>query len=295
MMLVSKVPIGSSMDVRTIGWAAMCRTRSKSRALTTAETASRLRRSARREAILRSTPAMVNNAGAWSGGNARPVTSAPIRLSQMAAHEPLKPVWPVKRTRLPAQKRGFTAATAPRRTPTAPQVGFVAQRVHGGPEAVVAIGHELAVGGQTLQGFLLPHRGIVVDPIHHLRVEDEEAAIDQAVVPRRLLDEPLDPSGIDLQRAIAPGRRDRGDRRILAVALVEVRQRPRVDVGHAVAIGQEEGLPGFRYGATRFSRPPVIVASPVSTRVTRHGSWLVAWYSTAPFARSTVRSALWST
>src|SRR5438270_77219 len=35
-----------------------------------------------------------------------------------------------------------------------------------------------------------------------------------------------------------------------------------------------------------------MVSAPVSTKVTRQGSWLVAWYSTEPLARSTVRSAL---
>ncbi len=45
MMLAAKVATGSSIEVRTIGWAAMCSTRSKSRILTSASTAAWSRRS----------------------------------------------------------------------------------------------------------------------------------------------------------------------------------------------------------------------------------------------------------
>src|SRR6056297_2590239 len=45
-----------------------------------------------------------NSAGPGSGASPTPVTFAPIELSQSAAHPPLKPVWPVRSTRLPRQK-----------------------------------------------------------------------------------------------------------------------------------------------------------------------------------------------
>src|SRR6056297_395852 len=47
-----------------------------------------------------------NSAGPGSGASPTPVTFAPMAVSQSAAHPPLKPVWPVRSTRLPRQKAG---------------------------------------------------------------------------------------------------------------------------------------------------------------------------------------------
>ena len=45
-----------------------------------------------------------------------------------------------------------------------------------------------------------------------------------------------------------------------------------------------------RYRASRFSRPPVIVVSPVSTSVTRQGSVVEWWTSISPLRMSNVTS-----
>src|SRR5713226_2701119 len=52
------------------------------------------------------TCARLKSEGSVSGASASPVTFAPIAASQSAAQLPLKPVWPVRSTRLPDQKVG---------------------------------------------------------------------------------------------------------------------------------------------------------------------------------------------
>src|SRR5689334_18646688 len=54
-------------------------------------------RCCRREA----SPSRLKSAGSVGGGRDSPVTCAPRERSHSASHAPLKPVWPVRRTRLP--------------------------------------------------------------------------------------------------------------------------------------------------------------------------------------------------
>ena len=81
-----------------------------------------------------------------------------------------------------------------------------------------------------------------LDQIEHRGIGDEEAAVDQAAVARRLLAEGGDQLAVELQRAEAAGRGDGGDRRALAVRLVKRHQGRDVDVRHAIAISEAKGL-----------------------------------------------------
>src|ERR1700682_307763 len=96
----------------------------------------------RRSPIIDVTPdptrARSKSAGSVSGASANPVTFAPIAASQSAVQLPLKPVWPVRSTRLPDQKAGsgrvipitpdFPGGLAAR--PELFKMHFVAQRIH---------------------------------------------------------------------------------------------------------------------------------------------------------------------
>src|SRR5580658_6907446 len=53
----------------------------------------------------------------------------------------------------------------------------------------------------------------------------------------------------------------------------------------------QNGSPGVRYLPTCISLPPVMVSSPVSTRVTFQGSLRQSWYSTRFASMSKVTSA----
>src|SRR6186713_598791 len=86
------------------------------------------------------------------------------------------------------------------------------QRVHGLPEARVAKRRELALGRQALHRLALPDRVVALDVVPHAGLEDEEPAIDPGAVALRLLAEAADAAVVDLQRAEAPGGRDRGHR-----------------------------------------------------------------------------------
>ena len=68
MTLLAKVATGSAMAVRTIGWAAMCRTRSNGCPASAASTAAGSRRSTISESTSASTAARSNRLGSWSGG-----------------------------------------------------------------------------------------------------------------------------------------------------------------------------------------------------------------------------------
>ncbi len=96
--------------------------------------------------------------------------------------------------------------------PRAPQrleVVHVAQRVHRLPEALVPVGHQLAVRGEPLERAALPERLVVGNEIEHVGREDEEAAVDPALADLRLLLElddrvALAAEGRRIGRAAAP-------------------------------------------------------------------------------------------
>ena len=74
-----------------------------------------------------SMPARSNRLGSVSGGKLTPMTLAPSRCSHSASQAPLKPVWPVSRTRLPAPELRARPAVR-RHSPDLPR------RVAGCPE-----------------------------------------------------------------------------------------------------------------------------------------------------------------
>ena len=165
----------------------------------------------------------------------------------------------------------------------------------------MAEGPQLAVRGQALERLPFEQGVVARDPVQHRRLQDEEAAVHPAAVALRLLLE--GPDGrrgelldglavVDLHRAEASQRLDRGDRRQPAVRPVEGEQRPDVHVGDAVAVGQHE-VSSRTYSPIRLMRPPVWVSGPVSTSVTRHGS-AAFWWTTIELSRmSKVTSDMW--
>src|SRR5712691_3620977 len=164
------------------------------------ETAAASRRSPVIDITSDSTRARLKSAGSVSGANANPVTFAPIAASQSAAQLPLKPVWPVRSTRLPDQKAGsgkvipitpdFPGGLAAR--PQLLELHLVAQRIHRLPKTRMAEGHQLTRFGEPLQRFHFPRRFVSMNEICDRRIKHEEAAIDVGVVTRRFLHEPHD-------------------------------------------------------------------------------------------------------
>ena len=126
----------------------------------------------------------------------------PSWLSQRASQLPLKPVWPVSRTRLPAQNCGSSITTSSRSFATSPKLLqhlAVPQGIHRQPKPVVPVNRELTPGGQSLQRLSLPHHIVTTDEIDHRRVENKKASIDPSVITVRLFvrssspDHPLTP------------------------------------------------------------------------------------------------------
>ena len=75
---------------------------------TAAVTASASRTLASVDATSSPTRASSYSDGSVGAGVLSPETSAPSDASHRLSHEPLKPVWPVTRTRLPRQNEGST-------------------------------------------------------------------------------------------------------------------------------------------------------------------------------------------
>ena len=105
----------------------------------------------------------------------------------------------------------------------------------------MAVGHELAVLGECLEGLLFED-ALGVEVVEDLRLEDEEAAVD-VVVGEGLLAEALDGAVVvHVHDPEARQRADRGHGGEAAVRLVERQQRREVDVGQAVAVGDHAPL-----------------------------------------------------
>ena len=100
----------------------------------------------------------------------------------------------------------------------------------------------------------------------------------------RLLGELGDAVAVEHQTAEARRWAHGGDRRELAVRPVELEQRRQIHVGHAVAVGEHERLVAERL-RSRYTRPPVMLAAPVSTRWTTHGSHSLLSAVTSPVAQ----------
>src|SRR5258708_2234018 len=112
---------------------------------------------------------------------------------------------------------------------------LVGERVHAMPKPVVMVGHELAVGGQTLQRLLLERCFVAVDVLEDFGFEHEKAAVDDDAVFQGLLAEALDPdlAGVKAERAEAPPLPYGRDRRQRLVSAMEGNELADIDVGDA--------------------------------------------------------------
>ena len=96
---------------------------------------------------------------------------------------------------------------------------------------------------QALQGFTFPQRLVAIDQVDHLGREHEKPAVDHAAVTLGLLVERCDPIvTANVQRAKPPQRIGRRDRRQQAMRPMKFDQMAKIDITHAVAIGQAEGI-----------------------------------------------------
>src|SRR4051812_48076581 len=109
------------------------------------------------------------------------------------------------------------------------------------PEAAMAVRRKLVLLRQALERLVLPGRVVAFDVVADLWRQHEEAAVDPAALARLLL-EAADPVATEVDRAPAPARLNRRHRGEGALPAVEGQQLAQVDVGHSVAVGEEELL-----------------------------------------------------
>ena len=126
--------------------------------------------------------------------------------------------------------------------PTRLQLVLVAQRIHGLPEPQVLVGLQLAIAAEGFQRHRFPRHIITLDQRQHARRQYEKAAIDEAAIAARFFGETRHHVALAPQRAVASRGLHRGHRGRLAVAAVEGDQGADIDVRHAIAIGEAEGL-----------------------------------------------------
>src|SRR3712207_9130358 len=79
------------------------------------------------------------------------------------------------------------------------QQNLVPDGVHALPEAVVAVGHQLAVARQVLQRLLLELGAVALYVVEDLRLADEEGAVDPPFAGLRLFVEHCDRVATHLQ------------------------------------------------------------------------------------------------
>ena len=124
------------------------------------------------------------------------------------------------------------------------EVVFVAEGVHGLPEAVVEESVDFALGDEGFDGFALEHLGVVGDGGDDLGGEDEEAAVDPAAFAGGFFLEGVDLGVLEAEGSEAGYGLDAGEGGELAVGAVEGDGGGDVDVGYAVAVGHAEGFGG---------------------------------------------------
>src|SRR5204863_7464236 len=110
------------------------------------------------------------------------------------------------------------------------------------PEAVVEEHAELAGLRETSHRFFFPHGRVAFDVIADFGRKHEEAAIDPVAVAARLFLEAGDAGALMVDGAEAAGRLRAGHGRQTPLAAMERDAFGDVDVGHAVAVGQAEGV-----------------------------------------------------
>src|ERR1700733_11697705 len=98
---------------------------------------------------------------------------------------------------------------------------LVAQRVHGLPESIVDIGHELTIVRQALERFAFPKRIVGRNAVDDARIEDKETAVDVCIVARRFLREMRDLAAVKLQSPIASRGRHRSDGCLFSMGTME--------------------------------------------------------------------------
>src|SRR5688572_27078271 len=109
----------------------------------------------------------------------RATTFAPSSSRRFTSQEPTMPVAPVTNTRRPRQSNRvpFEFISVPHlpwsvaRGPELVQQLSFAQRIHRLPEALVAVGHELAIGSQPFHGVALPQCIVPVDIAQHPAIQ----------------------------------------------------------------------------------------------------------------------------
>src|SRR4051794_39231180 len=104
------------------------------------------------------------------------------------------------------------------------------------------IGHQLAPRGEFGQRFVLPGYLIVRYELDTGGRQHEEAAIDYAAVATGLFGKSCHTVSRPLQRAVSSRRSDRGNRRELAVAEMEVDRATDINVAQTIAIGKAKRL-----------------------------------------------------
>jgi len=103
------------------------------------------------------------------------------------------------------------------------QILVISAVIHRLPEAVVQVGHQLAVTGQPDEWFLLEDQaGILGQTIEDRPVHDEEPAVDAAARDQRLLIELGHLAAFQIDFSKTAGRPDCGHGADLAVSLVEL-------------------------------------------------------------------------
>ena len=141
----------------------------------------------------------------------------------------------------------------------------ITQRIHRVPETAMAKGAQFVVARNAFERTGLPARHIALDAIHDRSVEHEKAAVDVALIPRRLFDKAQNAIVLQIDGAVATRRNDGRQGGEFAVSLMKGDAGAHVEIGQSIAIGEPKILP-VRYGRTRSNRPPVSVSSPVSTK-----------------------------
>ena len=131
---------------------------------------------------------------------------------------------------------------------------------------------ELVFRREPLHRLPFPDRRVILDIAADQRRQDEEAAIDPAAIAHRLFLEPSHAIAQVLDRSEAARRLGRGHGGEPSFLAMQIDRGAHVDVANSISVGQTKFLIVAEVGRIRLMRPPIMVPSPVSTSVTRHGS-----------------------
>src|SRR5262249_21058604 len=118
----------------------------------------------------------------------------------------------------------------------------IGQRGHGLPETPMVKRHELRIGGKTRQRRTLPGSHVIINTVDDRRLEYKESTIDPGMIAGRFFLKRFHGDAIQIECAIATGRQNGSYRSGLTVFLVELDERPNVDVCQPVAVSKAESL-----------------------------------------------------